>query len=1003
MLSLVLSLAPIQRALAAVVTSCTEAGLDAALAATLAGGTIRFACGGPATVAVVHTKRITTNLSIRGDGLITISGSRAVRVFAVDPGVALSLDSLTISDGAATGDVGGGVLNRGLLALDGVVFTNNSASSGGAVYNTGVVTATASIFQNNTASVNGGSIANTGGGRVTIAGNLIRSGTAGVLGGGIYNTATVTLTNSTVRDNHASFGAGIQSAAGAVALIATTVSGNNATQDAGGIQNGGALKLDSSSIDHNVAGGSAGGIDNSGTLSLLNSTISGNRATDRGGGIANLGTANLNNVTIADNLADSDGAGGGVSNNIGGGIFVKNTLLARNMGRAGKSDDCAGTLTSEGHNLIQNTLGCTIVGTPAGNITGKSPVLGQLADNGGPAPTQALLAGSPAIDAGSPSTPGGGGDACAATDQRGVARPRDGDGDSTPVCDIGAYELGFVVNDTADAPDANLADGLCKTATGVCTLRAAVQQANSAAFLLDAITFGVSQPLTLTIKFNPSNPNPSATGPLRITDDLIISGQGAGQTIVSGGQDPEIGGVIHVASSARVTISDLAVRNGDAGGNTYGGAIRNEGTLLLRRSVVGGSRATSGGGIANWGVLSVDSSSISGNTATGSGGGIANLFDLGINPNGGVLELTASTISGNAATGTLGSGGGIDDQATARLTNVTISGNTAAQDGGGMRVWANDLDTLTANNVTIVGNTADSDGDGVGTGGGIFDRSGPITVMNTIVAGNLDRSRKAPDCQGQSTQQGYSLISLGHNLIGDNTGCAIVAISGDQVGTGGSRRDPRLGPLRNNGGPTATRAPLSGSPAINAGSAARPGSQGNACAATDQRGLFRPQGAACDIGASEAILADLRVSQAASPDPVLAGRRLTYRLDVVNEGPSPTDGIVVTDTLPLNVSLISATASVGQCSGSSTVTCSLGRLALGSTATITIDVVPHTAPLIANMVGITAAEADPDLSDNLARRNTAVRYALNMPVVMYLPRPVIPRLSSVGSASAAGH
>jgi uncharacterized repeat protein (TIGR01451 family)/CSLREA domain-containing protein len=986
---LVLSLAPIRHALAVVVSTCTEAGLDAALATTPAGGTIRFACGHAATIAVTRTKRITTNLIVRGDGLVTISGSRAVRVLAIDPDVTLSLDGLTISDGAAESDVGGGILNRGLLMVDDVVFANNVAGSGGAIYNTGVVTARASIFQGNSASAHGGSITNVGGGHVTLADNLIRNSAAGVLGGAIYNTGIITLTNSVVRDNRASFGAGLQSPAGGVILVDTTVSGNNATQDAGGIQSAGALQLDGSSIDRNVAGGSAGGIENSGTLSVVNSTISGNSAAVNGGGITNLGALRLNNATIASNVADSNadgsGNGGGVFNNIGGTFVFTNTLLAGNTDRSGQAPDCGGMLTSRGSNLIRSVAGCTIsAGT--GDIMGANPLLGPLADNGGSTPTHALLVGSPAIDVGSQA-------ACEIRDQRGVARPRDGDGVGPPICDIGAYELGFVVNNTADAPDANLADGLCKTAAGECTLRAAVQQANSAAFLLDTITFDVDEPLTLTIELDPSNPIPSATGPLKITDDLIITGQGVTRTIIDGHRDPGVGGVFHIVSSTRAIITDLTVRNGAAGGNNYGGAIRNEGTLLLRRSAVSASAATSGAGITNWGMLTVESSLINGNTAITSGGGISNLLDVGINPNGGVLDLATSTVSGNAATGTLGSGGGIDNQATARLTNVTISGNTAAQDGGGIRVFANELDTLTANNVTITGNTADSDGDGVGTGGGVFDRSGAVSIANTIIAGNVDRSGKAPDCQGVSTQQGYNLVSLGYNLVGDNTGCAIVGISGDQVGTSASPRNPRLGSLRNNGGPTPTRAPLSGSPAINAGSSARPGGQGSACAATDQRGLLRPQGAACDIGASEAILADLQVSQTTSSDPVLAGRRLTYRVTVVNRGPSATDGVVVTDTLPLNVTLLSATASAGQCSGSSLVTCSLGRLALGSTATITIEVVPRVPPTILNMVGVTAAEADPNLSDNQARRNTAVRYTLYLATVKNGSRPVIPHIS----------
>ena len=74
------------------------------------------------------------------------------------------------------------------------------------------------------------------------------------------------------------------------------------------------------------------------------------------------------------------------------------------------------------------------------DITGQDPKLGPLTNNGGPTETRALLHGSPAIDAGNPATPGSGGNACEATDQRGVARPQDGDADGVATCDIGAFE-----------------------------------------------------------------------------------------------------------------------------------------------------------------------------------------------------------------------------------------------------------------------------------------------------------------------------------------------------------------------------------------------------------------------------------------------------------------------------------------------------------------------------------------------------------------------------------
>jgi hypothetical protein len=98
-------------------------------------------------------------------------------------------------------------------------------------------------------------------------------------------------------------------------------------------------------------------------------------------------------------------------------------------------------MNSRGHNLIENVAGCVITGVTTGNITGQDPRLNGLAANGGQTHTHALLAGSPAIDAGNPTAPGSAGDACAGVDQRGSSRLQEGNADGTARCDIGAFEL----------------------------------------------------------------------------------------------------------------------------------------------------------------------------------------------------------------------------------------------------------------------------------------------------------------------------------------------------------------------------------------------------------------------------------------------------------------------------------------------------------------------------------------------------------------------------------
>ena len=141
-------------------------------------------------------------------------------------------------------------------------------------------------------------------------------------------------------------------------------------------------------------------------------------------------------------------------------------------------------------------------------------------------------------------------------------------------------------------------------------------------------------------------------------------------------------------------------------------------------------------------------------------------------------------------------------------------------------------------NVTLAGNSASRGATGHAQGGGIFNGpNGSVVLRNTIVANNTARDGAAPvlmNCAGGMTDGG-------HNLD-DGTSCGFTAANGSLSNT-----DPPLDPagLRDDGGPTQTIALLPGSPAIDAG--------GPGCPPTDQRGVSRPHGAACDIGAYEFV------------------------------------------------------------------------------------------------------------------------------------------------------
>jgi len=138
---------------------------------------------------------------------------------------------------------------------------------------------------------------------------------------------------------------------------------------------------------------------------------------------------------VTNNVAERDDpSGGGIVNN-GGTAILRNTIVAKNNAPA--APDVSGTFSSQGTNLIGITDGS--VGFGGTDLTGDSfnpldPLLGPLANNGGLTLTHALLSGSPAIDAGT--TP-----PCPSKDQRGAARPQDGDGNGTQICDIGSFEV----------------------------------------------------------------------------------------------------------------------------------------------------------------------------------------------------------------------------------------------------------------------------------------------------------------------------------------------------------------------------------------------------------------------------------------------------------------------------------------------------------------------------------------------------------------------------------
>jgi uncharacterized repeat protein (TIGR01451 family) len=504
----------------------------------------------------------------------------------------------------------------------------------------------------------------------------------------------------------------------------------------------------------------------------------------------------------------------------------------------------------------------------------------------------------------------------------------------------------------------------------------------------------------------------TCNGTLEITHNLTLAGSGgatldgqgagtvltvdAGNTVaignltITGGNGSSAGGILN---NGIVTLTDSAVSGNSATPGTSpnfgGGGIFNQGgSVALTDSTVSGNSASVGsvrngvGGILSFGGrLTLTNSTVSANNATSdvsfstAVGGIA----IGGFTSPASLTLTNSTVSANSASALSDAFGGIVDSAPGAhvsATNSTVSGNSASATGGAgafssaVGGISNSGGSLSLTSVTVAGNSVSEPNGGflppVGGVSNFFD--GTLTAQNSLIAGQTG----GPNCYGfaGSSDGGYNLD--------DGASCGFSAATHSLSGT-----DPLLDPagLQDNGGPTRTIALQSGSPAIDAIP-----SDVNGCGTTittDQRGVSRPQGSGCDVGAFELVPpgADLSITKSGAPNPVVSGNRLTYTLAVTSDGPQDATGVTVTDALPGSLHFNTASSSHGTCTRSTatnpqpkggTVTCSVGTLANGAKASITIVVTTTTPRTLTNTAEVSGNETDPNPSNNSATATTTV-------------------------------
>jgi hypothetical protein len=310
-------------------------------------------------------------------------------------------------------------------------------------------------------------------------------------------------------------------------------------------------------------------------------------------------------------------------------------------------------------------------------------------------------------------------------------------------------------------------------------------------------------------------------GALTISQTMSITGAGARSvTIRQDSEAPDRVFDVQLAADGgvpTVSISGMTIESGVAGASNgyFGGDVLNRGNLTLRDDWITAGTASSGGGVSN---------------------------------QGGTVVLTHSLVSGDTASSGGADSGGIQNYgdntvgaATLMVEESTVAYNDASL-GGGIFSWCNDDPCAAsgANNTVAVINSTIAYNDGgsrSSSGGGLLADQGTISVLNSIVAHNtVGSGESASDCGGTG------ISSLGHNLE-SGSDCGFSA-AGDLQNT-----DPQFTTTfaEDNGGATDTLTIDGLSPAVDAIPAGAPG-----CGATDQRGVARPQGAACDIGAVEA-------------------------------------------------------------------------------------------------------------------------------------------------------
>jgi CSLREA domain-containing protein len=761
-----------------------------------------FAAGAQSITLKHGTLTISDSVTITGPGaeLLTIDASGSDPTPNVKQGDGVS--ALTLIDFAAIGphdivlrdlsitggdsEQGGGIFSRVNLTLEGCIVHDNFATShGGGIESTGgSLTIRDSELRGNRSGALGGGF-HSFSSEVEITGSRFESNEAGRAGGGASGASgSLIVTGSVFRDNYSARGGGLDWHDMTMAIRGSTFIENRAAIQGGGVSlvvseslSTGRLDIIDSSFVGNrteVPGAHGGGLfvtaSDAGAVVLTQLTVSRNTAAGDGGGMAIVaaGTPEVRSSTFTGNSAA--GSGGGIHSR-NGVLELNHTIVAGNEAGAAIGADlrveAPGSVTAA-YAIVGTNSGSTLAEAPLGspdangNLIGGpvhgtiDPLLGPLADNGGPALpggfrmlTHAPLPGSPAIDAGDSSLAAGVGET-PAFDQRGAPFSRV----FGARIDIGAVEANgapIVVDTLVDESDGDYRKGDV-------SLREAIELANArpGAETIVFASAALSGNRTISLSM----------GELLATDSLTIAGPATGNVITIDGlnqsrvinfdsfgdlalsrltltrgrvstENPENdglatvgnGGALRSTSAGFVTLDNVSVLNsvttgmrGDGGGvfvlgsiiatnsrfsgnraegrDAKGGSIAAWGLATLTRAEVRQSRASLGGGISAF-ELTIDQSVVMGNmvvsaTANPARGG-------GIYVPGGSLSIATSSITNNSAlsqsTNAFGGGIHVDVATSVSISRSTIANNVTSGEGGGLSAG------FAANHVLITGST----------------------------------------------------------------------------------------------------------------------------------------------------------------------------------------------------------------------------------------------------------------------------------------------------------